>query len=136
MSFRHLCALGCHYTIPGTRRIFMSKALRTALSLVFRLVLVIMRTSDKTTAKKAVQDMTGQDSVRAKMWLYETRKDADQKASCHSTSKHAHPKSAQVKPAPGKQVVSKKEQKQEHASKAPAANKRKQQKTQDPKSAS
>src|SRR5437879_13568908 len=105
MSFRHLCALGCHYTIPGTRRIFMSKALRTALSLVVSLVLLSTLTIAQTAGKKANQNRKEHHSVFAKMAFWRHRKDADKKAKSHSSSKHAHPKSAQVKPAPGKQVV-------------------------------
>ncbi|PYX80855.1 MAG: hypothetical protein DMG70_21920 [Acidobacteria bacterium] len=113
----------------------MGKALRTALSLVVSLVLLSTLTMAQPAGKKANKDQKEHHSRFAKMAFWRHHKDADKKSKSHSSNKHAHAKSAQTKPASAKQVV-KKDQKPEHASKAPAANKTKQQKTQDPKTAS
>jgi hypothetical protein len=113
----------------------MSKAMRTALSLVVSLVLLSTLMVAQPAGTKAHKDKQEHHSRFAKMAFWRHHKDADKKSKSHSSHKHAHAKNASVKPASAKQVV-KKDQKQEHAHQAPAANKTKQQKTQDPKAAS
>ena len=113
----------------------MSKAWRTALSLVVSLVLLSTLAMAQPAGKKANKDKKEHHSRFAKMAFWRHHKDADKKSKSHSSDKHAHAKNAQMKPASAKQVV-KKDQKQEHAKKAPAANKTKQPRTPDPKVAS
>src|SRR5437016_11701667 len=135
------------FTKPGG---FMSKAIRTALSLVVSLVLF----SALTMAQAGGNDDKGKKkehhSSLAKVAFWRHHKDADKKAkqaqATQAPSKQAQAKTAQIKPASTNQAAGKKDQKQEqHASnmskpsakKAPAANKTKpRRKAQDPKTAS
>src|SRR5947209_1047393 len=138
------------FTKPGG---FMSKAIRTALSLVVSLVLF----SALTMAQAGGNDDKGKNkehhSRLAKVAFWRHHKDADKKAkqaqATQAPSKQAQAKTAQIKPASTKQAAGKKDQKdqkqEQHASnmskpsakKAPAANKTKpRQKAQDPKTAS
>ncbi len=128
----------------------MSKAIRTALSLVVSLVLF----SALTMAQAGGNADKGKNKEHhrrfAKVAFWRHHKDADKKAkqaqATQAPSKQAQAKTAQIKPASTKQAAGKKDQKQEqHASnmskpsakKAPAANKTKpRQKAQDPKTAS
>src|SRR5437588_11730331 len=105
MSFRHLCAFHCHYTIPGTRRIFMGKALRTALSLVVSLVLLSTLTMAQPAGKKANKDQKEHHSRFAKMAVWPHHKDADKKAKSHASHKHDHATSAQTKSATANHVA-------------------------------
>jgi hypothetical protein len=129
----------------------MSKAIRTALSLVVSLVLFSVLTTAQAGGDKAEKGKNKEHHSRlAKVafWRHHkgTDKNAKQTQATHSPSKQARAKTAQIKPASTKQAVGKKDQKQEqHASNmgkpsaknAPAANKTKlRQKAQDPKTAS
>ena len=132
----------------------MSKAIRTALSLVVSLVLFSALTMAQAggNADKGKNKEHHRRFAKVAFWRHHWRhhKDADKKAKQAQTtqapSKQAQAKTAQIKPASTKQAAGKKDQKQEqHASnmskpsakKAPAANKTKpRQKAQDPKTAS
>ena len=129
----------------------MSKAIRTALSLVVSLVLFSALTMAEAGGNNADKGKNKEHHSRfAKVAFWRHHKDADKKAkqaqATQAPSKQAQAKTAQIKPASTKQAAGKKDQKQEqHASnmskpsakKAPAANKTKpRQKAQDPKTAS
>ena len=129
----------------------MSKAIRTALSLVVSLVLFSALTMAQAGGDKAEKGKNKEHPSRlAKVAFWRHHKDADKKAkqaqATQAPSKQAQAKTAQIKPASTKQTVGKKDQKQEQhgsnmskpsAKKAPAANKTKpRQKAQDPKTAS
>jgi len=129
----------------------MSKAIRTALSLVVSLVLFSALTTAQTGGNNANKDKNKEHHSRlAKVAFWRHHKDADKNAKQAQTtqapSKQAQAKAAQIKPTSTKQVAGKKDQKHEqHASnmskpyvkKAPASNKSKaQQKAEDPKTAS
>src|SRR2546422_10464221 len=130
---------------------FMSKAIRTTLSLVVSLVLFSALTMAEAGGHNADKDKNKEHHSRlAKVAFWRHHKHADKNAkqaqATQVPSKQAPAKTAQIKPASTKQAAGKKDQKQEqHASnmskppakKAPAANKTKpRQKAQDPKTAS
>src|SRR5437016_2829347 len=131
---------------------FMSKAIRTTLSLVVSLVLFSALTMAQTGENNADKNKNKEHHSRlAKIAFWrrhhkDANKNAKQAQATQSPSKQAQAKTAQVKPASAKQAAGKKDQKQEqHASnmskpsakKAPAANKTKpRQKAQDPKTVS
>src|SRR5438132_13179649 len=133
------------FTKPGG---FMSKSIRTALSLVVSLVLF----SALTMAQAGGNADNGKNKehhsrfATVAFWRHHADKKAKQAQATQAPSKQAQAKTAQIKPASTKQAAGKKDQKQEqHASnlskpsakKAPAANKTKpRQKAQDPKTAS
>jgi hypothetical protein len=139
------------FTKPGG---FMSKAIRTALSLVVSLVLFSALTMAQAGGNNADKGKTNKEhhSRFAKVAFWRHHKDSDKKAkqaqATQSPSKQAQAKTktAQIKPASTKQAVAKKDQKQEQhagnmskpsAKKAPAATKTKpRQKAQDPKTVS
>ena len=133
----------------------MSKAIRTALSLVVSLVLfsaLMMAEAGGNNADKGKNKEHHSRFAKVAFWRHHWRhhKDADKNAkqaqAAQAPSKQAQAKTSQIKPASTKQAAGKKDQKQEqHASnlskpsakKAPAANKtRPRQKAQDPKTAS
>jgi hypothetical protein len=130
----------------------MSKAIRTALSLVVSLVLFSALTMAKAGGNNADKGKTNKEhhSRFAKVAFWRHHKDSDKNAkqaqATQAPSKQAQTKTAQIKPASTKQAAGKKDQKQaQHASnmskpsakKAPAANKTKpRQKAQDPKTVS
>jgi hypothetical protein len=129
----------------------MSKAIRTALSLVVSLVLFSAATMAQAGGNNADKGKNKEHHSRfAKVAFWRHHKDADkqvkQAQATQSPSKQAQAKTAQIKPASNKRAAGKKDQKQEqHASnmskpsakKAPAANKTKpRQKAQDPKTVS
>jgi hypothetical protein len=129
----------------------MSKAIRTALSLVVSLVLFSALTMAQAGGSHADKSKNKEHHSRfAKVAFWRHHKDADKNAKQAPTerapSKQAQAKTSQIKPASTKQAAGKKDQKQEqHASnlskpsakKAPAANKTKpRQKAQEPKTAS
>jgi hypothetical protein len=135
------------------REAFMSKAIRTILSLVVSLVMFSALTMAQTGGNNADKDK-GKDKDKehhsrfAKVAFWRHKKDADKNAkqaqAMPAPSKPAQAKAAQVKPASVKQVAGKNSPKPEqHAShmskpavkKAPAASKTKP-KAQDPKPAS
>src|SRR5439155_4508214 len=119
------------FTKPGG---FMSKAIRTALSLVVSLVLFSALTMAQAGGNNADKGKNKEHHSRfAKVAFWRHHKDADKNAkqaqAAQAPSKQAQAKTSQIKPASGK-----KDQKQEqHASnmskpsakKAPAANKTK-----------
>ena len=129
----------------------MSKAIRTALSLVVSLVLFSALTMAHAGGSNADKGKNKERHSRfAKVAFWRHHKDSDKNAkqaqAAQAPSKQARTKTAQIKPAQTKQAGGKKDQKQEqHASdtskpsakKAPAANKTKpRQKAQDPKTVS
>jgi len=128
----------------------MSKAIRTALSLVVSLVLFSALTMAQAGGDKAEKGKNKEHHSRlAKVAFWRHHKDADKKAkqaqATQAPSKQAQAKTAQVKPASAKQAAGKKDQKQEqHASnmskpsakKASAANKTKPRQKAQPKTAS
>ena len=129
----------------------MSKAIRTALSLVVSLVLFSALTMAQAGGNNANKDKNKEHHSRlAKVAFWRHHKDADKKAkhaqAAQAPYKQAQGKTARIKPASTKPAAGKKDQKHEqHASnmskpyvkKAPASNKSKaQQKAEDPKTAS
>jgi hypothetical protein len=134
---------------------FMSKAIRSILSLVVSLVLFSALTIAQTGGNNANKDKNKEHHSRlAKVAFWRHHKDADKNAkpvqATQSPSKPAQAKTAQVKPVSAKQVAGKNQKQEQHASNmskpavkkahaanAPAANKMKSQhKTQDPKTSS
>jgi hypothetical protein len=125
-----------HCTIAETGG-FMSKAIRTVVSLVVSLVLFSAMTMAQAGVNNTEKDKNKEHHSRlAKVAFWRNHKDADKNAKQATATPS---KQAQAKTAP-----TKKDQKQEHASnvsrpstkKAPAANKAKPQQSQDPKTAS
>jgi hypothetical protein len=124
----------------------MSKAIRTALSLVVSLVLFSALTMAQAGGDKAEKGKNKEHHSRlAKVAFWRHHKDADKKAK-QAQATQAPSKQAQAKTAPAstKRTVGKKDQKQEQhgsnmskpsAKKAPAANKTKP-RQKDPKTAS
>jgi len=129
----------------------MSKAIRTALSLVVSLVLFSALTMAQAGGNNADKGKNKEHHSRfAKVAFWRHHKDADKNAkqaqATQAPSKRAQAKTAQIKPASTKQAAGKKDQKQEQhagnmskpsAKKLPAANKTKPRpKAKDPKTAS
>jgi len=128
----------------------MSKATRTILSLVVSLMLFSAPTMAQTGGNNPNKDKNKDHHSRfAKVAFWRHHKDTDKNAkqaqATHPSSTQPQAKTAQLKPAPAKQVAGKNSQNHEqHASnmskpsgkKVPAANKTKQQKAHDPKTAS
>src|SRR5437667_8531729 len=125
----------------------MSKAIRTALSLVVSLGLFSALTMAQAGGNADKGKNKEHHSRFAKVAFWRHNKDADKKAkqaqATQAPSKQGQAKTSQIKPASTKQAAGKKDQKQEQrasnlskpsAKKAPAANKTKpRQKAQDPK---
>ena len=112
----------------------MSKAIRTALSLVVSLMLFSALTMAQPGGNNnADKDKNKKHHSRlAKVAFWRHHKDADRKTKGQASSKHAHAKTSQVKPASTKQAAGKTDQEQHDgdkskaaANKAPAANKTK-----------
>jgi hypothetical protein len=129
----------------------MTKAIRTALSLVVSLVLFSALTMAQAGRNSADKGKNKEHHSRfAKIAFWRHHKDANKNAkpaqATQMPSKQVQAKTAQIKPESTKQAAGKRDQKQEqHASntskpsakKAPAANKTKpRQKAQDPKTVS
>ena len=127
----------------------MSKAIRTALSLVVSLVLFSALTMAQAGGNADKGKNKEHHSRLAKVAFWRHHKDADKNAKpaqgTPAPSKQAQAKTAQVKPVSAKQVAGKNQKPEQHASnmskpsdkKAPAANKTKpQHKAKDPKTTS
>ena len=127
----------------------MSKTVRAILSLVVSLMLFSAPTMAQTSGNNPNKDKNKEHHshfAKVAFWRHhkDTDKNAKQAQATHPSSTQPQVKTAQLKPAPAKQVAGKNSQNHEHASpmskpsgkKVSAANKTKQQKAHDPKTAS
>ena len=96
----------------------MSRAIRTALSLVVSLMLFSAVTMAQPGGNNADKNKGKEHHSRlGKIAFWHHHKNADNRAKAQAPAKHARPETSQIKPAPARQVAAYRNQKQEqHAS--------------------